>query len=286
VLPSQQGFRRTFKQTVNNAASKMFSVDESPPGVLGDLNNRSAAGEEDNGGDTKHARKNDPEGASQRAAGDQADIESRRAKEDAKTGDKRAMPKSRRHYHSMLIQEISSVMRHLNSSPPRKYTFDEWAWYLKLVGEDESNPETHRKAKGKPDLNDENLGTATGRKMDEDKKIKWSWVGSRSPLMGNREEAEWVLERLTKTLARELEAMRRDEEEGKGDWAEGGYMAGFGKARHMAEGEGKSRDKDKEGNDQSNPSSESSRTVTPEKDEAQAQKEFGKEKEQEQEKGE
>jgi len=34
--------------------------------------------------------------------------------------------------------------------------------------------------------------------------------------MGNKEEAEWVLERLTTTLNRELEAMRREELEKEG----------------------------------------------------------------------
>lgn len=35
--------------------------------------------------------------------------------------------------------------------------------------------------------------------------------------MGSKEEAEWVLERLTMTLNRELEAMRREELENEGD---------------------------------------------------------------------
>ena len=34
--------------------------------------------------------------------------------------------------------------------------------------------------------------------------------------MGNKEEAEWILERLTTTLNRELEGMRRDELEREG----------------------------------------------------------------------
>jgi potassium channel subfamily K, other eukaryote len=128
------------------------------------------------------------------------------------------MPKSKRHYHTMLIKEISSVTRYLNSSPPRKYSFDEWAWYLKLIGEDESGPETHRKATRRPKRYGTGLGTNTGRKMGEEK-VKWSWIVNRSQLMGNKEEAEWLLERLTKTLERYLEAMREEEEEGKGDWA-------------------------------------------------------------------
>lgn len=54
------------------------------------------------------------------------------------------LPKSRSEYHLVLIDEISRVTQHLRHSPPRKYTFKEWAWYLLLVGEDESNAENHR----------------------------------------------------------------------------------------------------------------------------------------------
>jgi len=76
-------------------------------------------------------------------------------------------------------------MKHLNSSPPRKYSFDGWVWYLKLIGEDESSAATHRKALRKPKPDGEGLGAAV---MD-DKSVEWSWVGIRSPLMGY-EEAE------------------------------------------------------------------------------------------------
>jgi potassium channel subfamily K, other eukaryote len=166
----------------------------------------------------------------------------------------------------MLIKEISNVMRHLNSSPPRKYSFDEWAWYLKLIGEDESSPETHRKAIRKPKHTSDGLGIATGRKLDEGETVKWSWVGNRSPLMGNKEEAEWVLERLTKTLGRELEAMRREEEEGRGDWAPGGKMEGkepmFKDGRR--DGEGTEKEKGRLEMDEEDPSIDSSPTVTQE----------------------
>jgi potassium channel subfamily K, other eukaryote len=182
------------------------------------------------------------------------------------------MPKSKRHYHAMLIKEINSVMRHLNSSPPRKYSFDEWAWYLKLIGEDESSPETHRKAIHKPKHTNTSLGTNMGRKMDEEETVKWSWVGNRSPLMGNKEEAEWVLERLTKTLERELEAMRREEEEGKGDWAPGEEMEGKEPIfRHRDRNESYDKEGVEEKGDklrtgQVGPSIESSRTTTEERE--------------------
>ena len=41
---------------------------------------------------------------------------------------------------------------------------------------------------------------------------KWSWIGYRSPLIGNK-ETEWLLERLTGTLEREIEQMIKEEAE-------------------------------------------------------------------------
>jgi len=245
-------------------------MQEKPPGILGELDPK---GDQNGGeGDDRqgHYRKNDPEGTAQKAADNQANIEGRKAKEEGKTGDERAMPKSKRHYHAMLIKEISSVMRDLNSSPPRKYSFDEWAWYLKLIGEDESSPDTHRKAIRKPKRSGTGLGTDTGRKMDEEETVKWSWIGNRSPLMGNKEEAEWVLERLTKTLERELEALRREEEEGKGDWAPGGRMEGkdtlFGGRDQSRDKEGAEEKNEKLETGEEGPSVDSSRTVTQERE--------------------
>lgn len=41
-------------------------------------------------------------------------------------------------YHFLLVKEIRNVMGHLNENPPRKYTYDEWAWFLKLMGQGRS----------------------------------------------------------------------------------------------------------------------------------------------------
>ena len=38
---------------------------------------------------------------------------------------------------------------------------------------------------------------------------QWTWLGSESPLMGYKTEAEWILERLGATLEREMEDSRR-----------------------------------------------------------------------------
>lgn len=123
----------------------------------------------------------------------------------------RDVPVDPHDYHLLLIDEISRVTQHLKSKPPRKYDFHEWAWYLKLIGEDESSADTHRKVvpkskkKGKGQDQDQR---AEGGMGDEPEKLQWSWVGSRSPLMGSQEEAEWILEKLEQRLAGELRAAR------------------------------------------------------------------------------
>ncbi|KAI2628783.1 voltage-gated potassium channel [Hypoxylon sp. NC1633] len=83
------------------------------------------------------------------------------------------LPKTRAEYHLVLIDEISRVTKHLRHSPPRKYTFKEWAWYLRLIGEDESNANNHRRPEKRParDRGDNNRSsntnttTSTGTKL-------------------------------------------------------------------------------------------------------------------------
>lgn len=137
------------------------------------------------------------------------------------------IPLTKAEYHAILIEEIGRVMQHLKSHPPRKYTFQEWAWYLRLIGEDEGNADKHRKVEpsrlhpphlrhrkkakevdtddgGGEELAGENNGEA--EEEEKGKRQPWSWVGSRSPLMGSQEEAEWILEKLTERLKEELTA--------------------------------------------------------------------------------
>ena len=46
-------------------------------------------------------------------------------------------------------------------------------------------------------------------------KVHWAWIGNRSPLMSEKEEAHWVLERLINRLERELENVKRKEVDGR-----------------------------------------------------------------------
>src|SRR3569833_1338782 len=159
------------------------------------------------------------------------------------------LPRSRAEYHVMLIDKITTVTRHLKHTPPRKYTFQEWAWYLKLIGEDEHSAETHKKAR--PHVHDRSRGggshhgrTAahahaptpahahgcrgaaaegepkTEELAAEESRAAWSWVGTRSPLMGSQEEAEWILEKLTMRLQAELKMEAKEESEAGGTFRE------------------------------------------------------------------
>ncbi|KAG8349540.1 hypothetical protein FVEN_g12226 [Fusarium venenatum] len=96
----------------------------------------------------------------------------------------------------LLMSEIRVIIKDLKESKPHRYTFDQWAWYLKLVGEDEHNPRTHCRF----DL----------QKDDHNVSEKWSWIENQSPLVSTQGESEWILERLMDKL--QLSLM----EEGRG----------------------------------------------------------------------
>ncbi|KAJ4042596.1 hypothetical protein NW763_011414 [Fusarium oxysporum] len=86
----------------------------------------------------------------------------------------------------LLMSEIRAIFGHLKESKPHHYTFDQWAWYLKLIGEDEHNPRTHCRVDQQKD----------GNNVSE----KWSWIGNLSPLISSKGESEWILGKLMDKL--------------------------------------------------------------------------------------
>ena len=217
VLPGEDGFRSRVKQIMaQGTRGKLFGdetdISDPPPGLLG--------GEKEI--DAEQAPSH-PGGAQGRGteflAGEVQDEELKEAGEAKAKGDK--LGETIHEYHYLLVKEFRNVMKHLNESPSRKYTYDEWEWFLKLLGEDESKSASHRRApvEVKNDLSKEpDIQQATND--DDDQVRQWSWIGNRSPLMGETEEAEWVLERLSMTLEKELkkqnEAKREDGKKGPG----------------------------------------------------------------------
>ena len=112
-------------------------------------------------------------------------------------------------YHHVLSKELRKIMRDISASPPKKYSYHEWAYFLKLIGEDEGDPSRHRTPPVNPKRNGKNNPVSKTRNQDNEKSpTAWSWVGTRSPLMGNKTEAEWLLENIAACLERELKKLR------------------------------------------------------------------------------
>lgn len=112
-------------------------------------------------------------------------------------------------YHFILAKELQQIMRDVDASPPRQYSYQEWAYYLRLLGQDETDASRHRRAPIKADKSQTNgIGQASGNDKEGGEQLTWSWLGTRSPLMGNKSEAQWLLERISQALAREMTNMR------------------------------------------------------------------------------
>ncbi|KAF1841469.1 potassium channel-like protein [Cucurbitaria berberidis CBS 394.84] len=108
-------------------------------------------------------------------------------------------------YHFVLAKEIRKLMKDVDASPARQYKYQEWQFYLRLIGQDENDASGHRKPATKQQKNGSDspdIGTA-----DDGDTVAWSWLGIRSPLMGNQSEAQWLLERLGATLEAEMRKM-------------------------------------------------------------------------------
>lgn len=197
VLPGEASTKDRLKHSASKLTNgKLFSkgaMMNEPPGLLGEKNDE----DREKGNQPSHAVGTD------NLAGvlEQEELAEANAAKDR--GDK--IDEDVHMYHFLLIKELRNVLKHLDESPPRRYSYEEWAWFLRLMGEDESSSTSHRKApiKIKKEAGDE-PDLQQGQTDDRDQLRQWSWVGNRSPLMGDAEEAEWVLERLSATLEKEL----------------------------------------------------------------------------------
>ena len=237
LLPGEQGTARAHMKQVAAKATggKITKGNEmdAPPGLTSTHDER--IGKEDAENQTTAMSR----GADFLTAGIETD-ELKQMKSAERRGDK--LGENIHEYHYLIAREFRSVMGHLNESPPRKYSFEEWSWFLKLMGEDEGRAESHRaplvkvkngagastgasaggeeegEGEGKPDIQDPQTEDGAGGR-------EWSWMGNRSPLMGEMEEAEWVLQRLSVTLEK---ALKRHSEAASSGGGGGGRRGGSG----------------------------------------------------------
>ena len=203
LLPGEGSARERIKRGTQkirpgreNDGRMMDKVQEKAPGFLGDSDQQ----------DPEKQNQNVGLDAADHLAGAMEKDELDQEKEASDRGD--LLERDIHHYHYLLMKEIRNVIKDLNDSPPRKYSYHEWAWFLRLMGEDENSSRSHRKAPtSAPNKDGRDPELQQAGVSDDDlgnTRHKWSWLGSRSPLMGETEEAEWVLERLSETLEKEL----------------------------------------------------------------------------------
>ncbi|TGJ88199.1 hypothetical protein E0Z10_g605 [Xylaria hypoxylon] len=283
ILPGEQGYRVDIKRFLSKLSfGVLFAeeiIHESPPGFLGaaqphrDEDDEDEEDEEesiddelcspegqDNEGRKAHSEPRVPRDPSSGQSSDanlqnSAPSKRKAIKDKLKQHGKKSMepsggqgipdelPKTRAEYRLVLIDEVRRVSQHLQHSPPRKYTYQEWAWYLRLIGEDESDPSTHRKPHKKPHPTSDEKGLQPTGKHGIDgltvgnrqgqAKTRWSWVDHLSPLMDTRDEAEWILDKLSQKLRQELQ---NDVKEGEGE--EGVRNAGEMEERRHDENSG------------------------------------------------
>lgn len=130
------------------------------------------------------------------------------------------------HYRRMLLSNIRRVYADSGQTEPKQYTYDEWAFFLKLLGEDEADERFHMRALNKRRTKDKKKHSPTNQVEDvrngqirilppgqsdpaDDETVQWSWIGSKSPLMSDKDEPSWLLEKLFQRLE---ESMRVSQE--------------------------------------------------------------------------
>ena len=91
------------------------------------------------------------------------------------------------HYHEShhirrLIIAIRRTAKDIHIRPPKKYPYEEWAKFSRLI---RFSGETVAEAE---------LEETTGSAID------WDWIGEDSPMMADRTEPEWVLDKLCDSL--------------------------------------------------------------------------------------
>ncbi|KXJ95693.1 hypothetical protein Micbo1qcDRAFT_217414 [Microdochium bolleyi] len=124
-------------------------------------------------------------------------------------------------FTQQLSAAIPLVARDVKLHPPKKYSFEEWVHFTKLIrysGRKSLNEATAMARskehggvadkQGERDLED--VKKAVEREMDEadddeyadSGQLHWDWIGEDSPMLAGVSEAEWVLDRLCESFAR------------------------------------------------------------------------------------
>ncbi|KAL9100588.1 MAG: hypothetical protein Q9163_004047 [Psora crenata] len=91
-----------------------------------------------------------------------------------------------------LAAAIRRISNHLGADPPKRYTYEEWAKYTRLIRFSRMSP-------GELEEEEEEVGL-----------VEWDWIGEDSPMLADKSESEWILDRLCESLDRFLSKQKPD----------------------------------------------------------------------------
>ncbi|KAJ9622713.1 hypothetical protein H2203_006364 [Taxawa tesnikishii (nom. ined.)] len=207
VLPGEHGFSATAKHALKQVSSGKLNPNEfetqKPPGFLSTSAAHGSGPNDDGPKDTMMDRIAD------RIANHLEDEEMEEAQAAEMQGDE--LERDIHFYHYVLAREVRQLMKDLSASPPKQYEWGEWEYYLKLIGDNDYEPTGNEQDKQR--LIPDELRLPEDNKQQKQKKGQlWSWLSDKSPLMGTKTETEWILERLTASLERELRNARKAKE--------------------------------------------------------------------------
>ena len=83
-----------------------------------------------------------------------------------------------------LAIAIRHTANHLKDDPPRRYCYEEWAEYTRLIRFSRLSNEEVEQAE------------------EEEGIVEWDWIGDDSPMLADSSESQWVLDRLCESLNR------------------------------------------------------------------------------------
>jgi potassium channel subfamily K len=161
-------------------------------------------------------------------------------------------------YHYVLARESRKVQKDLGAKPEKRYSWEDWEYFLRLIGNEEEDEEDEERSKPLVSArmrfpyntrhtwagtDASTIDTDPEHTLDshdhtnKDRKSKhhphqhhnrnhaphhhnhqsqsekllhdWSWLSGQSPLMSSKSEAEWILDRLSAALERELDRQRK-----------------------------------------------------------------------------
>lgn len=91
-----------------------------------------------------------------------------------------------------LAHSIRNVAHDLHNEPPKRYSFEEWVRFTKLI----------RFSRCDRELDLKTVKEKIAEEEDEEGLVEWDWLGEDSPMLADVTEAQWVLDRLCESLNR------------------------------------------------------------------------------------